>query len=923
MATTKKTTAKKAAPAKAVKATKTTKTVKAAPKAAPKAVKAAKAVKPAKEVKATKAVKPVKEVKEVKAAKAVKPVKEVKAVKAAKPSKAELEAAKKAATLFVHAAPEKNVVEDAPLFFERLPKMEQVGHPLTKIDAMGLVTGTQKYVADIDMPKDLLYVKVLGSPHAHAEITKIDTTEASKMPGVVAIYTYKDLPRVMRTTAGQGFPEPSPYDTPTLDKKVRYVGDRVAIVAAETPEQAEDACRKIKVEYKVLPAIFDPEEAMTSKTVIHDEKDAFPPIPIFYDPKHNHCSHVETSCGEGKNGVADMKKGFKDADVVLERKYFPHYAHHCPMEPHVCMSYLDENNRLVFRTSTQVPWHARRISAQTLQVPIKKIRVIKPRVGGAFGTKQEVLLEDVCGFVTLRTRRPCLYSMTREEEFMESRTRHPMVVNIKMGAKKDGTITALSMRIISNTGAYGSHALTVLSNCGSKVLPLYRANNIEFIGDTVYTNLPVGGAYRGYGATQACFGTESMMDEMAEAIGMDPIKFRQKNHIKPGESSPIIKALGEGREGVEMVITSVGLPECIEKGKKIIDWDKKYKAYAKEDKNATKVHGVGMCCLMQGSSIPEVDMGSVMLKMNEDGSFNMNLGATDLGTGSDTVMAQIAAETIGCKHEDIIVYSSDTDMTPFDVGAYASSTTYLTGGACINAAKKVRDQIVSVAALILGEKVEDISIKDSVCYGKKTKKKVTFSEVANTALYGGENVKKMFQIGAIGSHISHASPPPFAAHFAEVEIDTETGDIELLQYVAGCDCGTAINPQLALGQVQGGAMNAICFALTEEYMFDSKGRMQNPTFGNYKIWSARDIKKFDCFLADSYEETGPYGAKSVSEININGALPSIANAIYNACGIRLVRPPYTPEKILAALKEKKAAEAAKGAKKATAKKTKK
>lgn len=929
--TTKKTTAKKAAPAKAVKATKTTKAVKAAPKAAPKAAAkpAAKPAKAVKEVKATKAVKPVKEVKAAKAApKAVKPVKEVKAVKAApkaaaKPSKAELEAAKKAATLFVHAAPEKNVVEDAPLFFERLPKMEQVGHPLTKIDAMGLVTGTQKYVADIDMPKDLLYVKVLGSPHAHAEITKIDTTEASKMPGVVAIYTYKDLPRVMRTTAGQGFPEPSPYDTPTLDKKVRYVGDRVAIVAAETPEQAEDACRKIKVEYKVLPAIFDPEEAMTSKTVIHDEKDAFPPIPIFYDPKHNHCSHVETSCGEGKNGVADMKKGFKDADVVLERKYFPHYAHHCPMEPHVCMSYLDENNRLVFRTSTQVPWHARRISAQTLQVPIKKIRVIKPRVGGAFGTKQEVLLEDVCGFVTLRTRRPCLYSMTREEEFMESRTRHPMVVNIKMGAKKDGTITALSMRIISNTGAYGSHALTVLSNCGSKVLPLYRANNIEFIGDTVYTNLPVGGAYRGYGATQACFGTESMMDEMAEAIGMDPIKFRQKNHIRPGESSPIIKALGEGREGVEMIITSVGLPECIEKGKKIIDWDKKYKAYAKEDKNGTKVHGVGMCCLMQGSSIPEVDMGSVMLKMNEDGSFNMNLGATDLGTGSDTVMAQIAAETIGCKHEDIVVYSSDTDMTPFDVGAYASSTTYLTGGACINAAKKVRDQIVSVAALILGEKVEDISIKDSVCYGKKTKKKVTFSEVANTALYGGENVKKMFQIGAIGSHISHASPPPFAAHFAEVEIDTETGDIELLQYVAGCDCGTAINPQLALGQVQGGAMNAICFALTEEYMFDSKGRMQNPTFGNYKIWSARDIKKFDCFLADSYEETGPYGAKSVSEININGALPSIANAIYNACGIRLVRPPYTPEKILAALKEKKAAEAAKGAKKATAKKAKK
>ena len=879
--TTKKTTAKKAAPAKAVKTAKTTKTTKTA-KPAPKASKAT-------------------------------------AAKAAAEAKA-------AATFMVHSAPVKNVVEDAPLYFEKkLPQKDtlQVGYPLEKVDAMGLVTGTQKYVEDIDMPQNLLHVKVLGSPYAHAEIKKIDVEEAKKMPGVVVVYTYKDLPRVMRTTAGQGFPEPSPYDTPTLDKKVRYVGDRVAIVAAETEEQAIEACRKIKVEYKVLDPVLDTEEAMTSKSIIHDEKDAYAPIPIFYDPKHNHCSHVETSCGEGKNGVADMEKGYKDADVVLERKYYPHYAQHCPMEPHVCMSWLDENNRLVFRSSTQVPWHARRIMAQTLQIPLKRIRVIKPRVGGAFGTKQDVLLEDVCGFVTLRTRRPCIYRMTREEEFMESRTRHPMVVKIKMGAKKDGTITALSMRIISNTGAYGSHALTVLSNCGSKVLPLYHANNIEFIGDTVYTNLPVGGAYRGYGATQAAFGTESMMDEMAEAIGMDPIKFRQLNHIKPGESSPIIKALGEGREGVEMIITSVGLPECIEKGKKIIEWDKKTKEYKKLNAtNSTKKRGLGMCCLMQGSSIPEVDMGSVLLKMNEDGSFNMNLGATDLGTGSDTVMAQIAAETIGCKHTDIIVYSSDTDMTMFDVGAYASSTTYLTGGATINAAKKVRDQIVSVAALIMGEDVKDVTIKDSVCYGKKTKKKVTFSEVANTALYGGENVKKMFQIGAIGSHISHASPPPFAAHFAEVEIDTETGDIDLLHYVAGCDCGTAINPQLALGQVQGAAMNAISFALTEEYMFNKNGRMQNPTFANYKIWTARDIKKLDCFLAGSYEETGPYGAKSVSEININGGLPAIANAIYNAVGVRLTRPPYTPEKILAAIKAKKAEEE-KAAKKAPAKKGKK
>ncbi|HNX74249.1 MAG TPA: molybdopterin-dependent oxidoreductase [Candidatus Rifleibacterium sp.] len=779
-------------------------------------------------------------------------------------------------------------IPESPLFFEKPEKFNQVNHSLTKIDSMGLVCGQQKYVADIDLP-NLLHIKVLGSPHAHAVIKSIDVEDARKMPGVVAVFTYKDVPRIPRTTAGQGFPEPSPYDTYLLDSKVRFVGDRVAIVAAETPEAASEACTKIKVQYQVLKAVLDPEKARDKDApIIHDEKDCRVPIPIFYDPKHNHCSHVETAVG-------DVKKGFKQADVVLEKTYYPHYAQHCPIEPHICIGYLDENDRLVLRTSTQVPFHARRITAQTLGIPVKKIRVIKPRIGGGFGTKQEVLLEDVCGLVALKTRRPCVWALTRAEEFMAARTRHPMVVTIQSGVKKNGTITAISMRIISNTGAYGSHGLTVLSNCGSKVLPLYRADNIEFIGDTVYTNLPVGGAYRGYGATQAAFAMECQMDEMAEAIGMDPIKFRQMNHIKEGESSPIFKALGEGREGVDMAIGSCGLSKCITEGMKHIDWAKKYG----KPGNGTKRRGLGMCCLMQGSSIPEIDMGAVFIKMNEDGSFNMLLGATDLGTGSDTVLGQIAAETIGCKLTDMLVYSSDTDMTPFDVGAYASSTTYLTGGAVINCAKKVREQIVAVAASIMGEKSEDISIDDGICYGKGRKNKVTFGQVCNYAMYE----HKQFQIGAIGSHISHASPPPFSAHFAEVEVDTETGEVKLLKYVAGVDCGTAINPQLADGQTQGACMNGISFALTEEYIFDENGRMLNPNFGNYKIWSTKDMPELVTFLVPTYEKTGPYGAKSVSEISINGALPAIGNAIKNAVGIRLTRPPYTAEKVLTAMKE--------------------
>jgi len=779
----------------------------------------------------------------------------------------------------------------SPHFFDKPEKFTSVNKNKYKLDGLGLVCGTQKFTADVDVP-DLLHIKILTSPHAHAVIKNIDTDEAVKMPGVVAVYTWKDVPRVPHTTAGQGYPEPSPYDTYILDGKVRYIGDRVAIVAAETLQIAEEAARKIKVEYEILPAVFDPEKAMQSGApIIHDEPDCKAPIPVFFEPRHNHCAHVDTRVG-------DVNKGYKSADFALkEQKYYPHYAQHCPIEPHICLSYLDENNRLVLRTSTQVPFHARRITAQVLGIPVKKIRVIKPRIGGGFGTKQEVLLEDVCGLVTLRTRRPAILSYSREEEFVSSRTRHPMVVTIKGAVKRNGTITALSMKVLSNTGAYGSHALTVMCNCGSKVLPLYKIDNVEFIGDTVYTNLPVGGAYRGYGATQAAFAVECYMDDLAAAVGMDPVEFRKKNHIRQGETSPIFKALGEGREGVEMPIRSCGLPECIEIAMKEIGWKEK----RGKPGTGVKRRGMGMCCLMQGSSIPEIDMGAVFIKMNDDGSFNMLLGATDLGTGSDTILAQIAAETIGCNHDDIVVYSSDTDFTPFDTGAYASSTTYLTGGAVINAAKKVREQIVAVAASMMSEKPEDLTIEDKNVYGKDKKNKLNFGQICRFALYEFNQ----FQIAAIGSHVTHASPPPFSAHFAEVEVDTETGEVKVIKYVAAVDCGTAINPQLADGQTQGAVLNGISFALTEEYIFDYQGKMLNPNFNHYKIFGTADLPEIKTFLVPTYEPTGPYGAKSVSEISINGALPAISNAIKDAVGVRLVKPPFTAEKVLRAIKEAK------------------
>ncbi|HOY67852.1 MAG TPA: molybdopterin-dependent oxidoreductase [Candidatus Ozemobacteraceae bacterium] len=859
---------------------------------------AAPAVKPAKTAKAPKIAKPaVKPVKPAKAPKIVKsadkPAKTAKASKIAKPTVRPVKADKPVKT----EPAAKVVISKAspipePVFaFDRPDAFSVVNHSCEKIDGYGLVCGTQKYAGDYDMP-DMLHIKVLTSPHAHARIRNIDTAEAKKLPGVVGVWTWQDVPRVARTTAGQGYPEPSPYDTFLLDSKVRFVGDRVAIVAAETLEAAVDACRLIRVEYEVLPAILDPEKAMDKGApVIHDEPEAKMPIPAFYDAMHNHCAHVDARFG-------DLQKAFKDADVVLERKYHTHYAQHCALEPHTCLSYLDESDRLTLRVSTQVPFHSRRITAQTLGIPIKKVRVIKPRIGGGFGSKQEVLLEDVCGFVTLATRRPARWELTREEEFVSSRTRHPMIITIKTGVKKNGTITGISMKILSNTGAYGSHALTVMSNCGSKVLPLYKANNVEFIGDTVYTNLPVCGAYRGYGATQAAFAMESQMDEMAAAIGMDPLEFRTKNHIREGETSPVFKALGEGRAGVDMRIGSCGLSKCIEIGAKEIGWKNK----RGKPGYGPKRRGIGMCILMQGSSIPEIDMGSAFIKMNDDGSFNLLLGATDLGTGSDTILAQIAAETLGCDQTDIIVTSSDTDFTPFDTGAYASSTTYLSGGAVIRAAEQVRDQIRAVAASMLNEPVENVTIGNRFAWGRNPKSRFSFAQICRYAMYEGNQ----FQIAAIGSHVTHASPPPFSAHFAEVEVDIETGEVKVIKYVAAVDCGTAINPQLADGQTQGGVLNGISFALAEQFYFDEKGRVLNPNFKNYKIFSAADMPELKTFLVPTYEPTGPYGAKSVSEICINGPLPAIGNAIRDAIGVRLTRPPFTAEKILAALAAKAA-----------------
>ncbi len=765
--------------------------------------------------------------------------------------------------------------------------LKVVGHSVKKSDGLALAVGREKFVAD-ELPADTLYACLLLSPYPHANLTSIDTSAALAMPGVRAVLTHEDLPRVAHTTAGQGFPEPSPYDTFTLDKKVRFVGDRVAAVAADTPEIARLAANSINVEYEQLPAVLEARDAQKEGApVIHDEPEARVIIPIPYEPQKNIASAVSANVG-------DVDKAFAEADVVLEREFEIHYAQHCPLEPHVTLSYLDNRGRLVIRTSTQVPFHVRRIVAERLEIPVSNIRVIKPRIGGGFGAKQEVLLEDITAALTLKTRKPVLLEYGRAEEFYASRTRHPQIMNVKAGASKEGRLLGYELKIIMNTGAYGSHALTVICNSGSKTLPLYRWENIRFEGTTVYTNLPVGGAYRGYGATQACFPLECLMDELAEACGIETLEFRKTNHIQVGETSPIFEALGEGKEGVAQLIDSCGLDQCMELGAKEIDWwNKRGKA---KNQPGTIKRGVGMACLMQGSSIPEIDMGAAYLKMNEDGAFNMMLGATDLGTGSDTILAQMAAEVLGTDISRIHVYSSDTDFTPFDVGAYASSTTYLTGQAVIKAATAAKERIVKFASSMLSVPAEEIVLEESECRAPGGKK-VTFAEVGTHSLY----VADQEQIQGTASHITRKSPPPFSAHFVEVEVDTETGVVTVVKYVAAVDCGTAINPALAEGQTEGAVLNGISYALTEEFIFDKRGRMLNDDFNYYKIFGTADLPELKTILVPTWEPTGPYGAKSVSEIGINGPVPAIANAIYDAVGVRLTKSPFTAESVLKAL----------------------
>jgi len=769
------------------------------------------------------------------------------------------------------------------------PDLNVIGRAERRVDARALVSGAPVFAAEFEMP-DMLYGRILHSPHAHANILNIDASRALALPGVHAVLTWRDVPRVRHSTAGQPYPEPSPYDAYLLDHRVRYVGDWVAFVAAETPELAEEALGLIDVTYEALPAVFDPLEALKDGAPQLHEPDTHHPNygkhnGEIYDASHNLAAHEELVRG-------DVDAAMAEAELIVEGEYRVQMVSHCALEPHICTAYLDPYERLNVVSSTQVPYHTRRQLAEALELPLSRVRIIKPRVGGGFGSKQEMLLEPVAGALALATRHPVRVDYSRTEEFSAGRFRHPMMIRLRTGLKRDGTILAIAMHSIGNTGAYGTHGFTVVRSTGHKTLCLYRARAYRFQADVVYTNWPIAGAMRGYGAPQGFFALESHIDECAHALGMDPLAFRRQNHVQKGDYDPIDTEVIEGITIHHRQFNSCGLPECVERGAAAIGWET---PLARVDGPIRR--GRGVATAMQGSGVARFELGGASIKLNEDGSFNVMTGATDIGQGSDTVLAQIAAEALGVGLEKIIMHGADTDISVFDYGSYASSTTYISGKGVEMAAREVRRQILEVAADMLTIPTDQLEIHDGVIWTADVPTSLTLAAIAIETLYGDHRQ----QIMGKGDFSTHDSPAPFYAQFAEVEVDTETGQVRVTRMVNALDLGRAINPTLASGQVEGAVAMALGYALSEEIKLDDKGRVRNPGFVDYKLFSTLDMPQMTTILVEDPEPSGPFGAKSAGEVPVNGAAPAIANAVFDAIGVRIRDLPITPEKILAAL----------------------
>ena len=756
-------------------------------------------------------------------------------------------------------------------------KFHAVGAPTMKKDAMALVTGKPVYTQDL-APKDCLVVKVLRSPHAHALIETVDKTRALKVPGIVTILTWEDVPHEKRfTLAGQTYPEPSPYDRYILDRRVRFVGDPVAIVAGETEEAVDKALKMLKVNYQVLEPVLDFHTAKDNPILVHPEEDWHRNFPTGADNKRNLCAHELDEHG-------DVDEVMKDSDVVLTRTYHTKANQQAMMETFRAYTYMDVYDRLNVVASTQVTFHVRRILAHALHTSKSKIRVIKPRIGGGFGAKQTVVMEMYPAIVTWKTGKPAMMIFSRYESMIASSPRHEMEVTVRIGANKDGTIRALDVYTLSNTGAYGEHSSTTVGLSGHKSIPLYRLEAHRFAYDVVYTNHMSAGAYRGYGATQGIFAVESIVDELAKELSMDPSALREKNMVREGDVMPAY--YGE-------TARSCALNRCVNRAKEMIGWDEKYPC---RDMGNGKIRAVGIAMAMQGSSISGIDVASVAMKVNDDGFYSLMIGASDMGTGCDTILAQMAADCMDCSVDDIVVHGVDTDISPYDSGSYASSTTYLTGMAVVRTCEKLRKKIIDRAAVYLECAPEELEFDGKIVSNEDGSKSISLKDIGNKIMCFSDE-----SLMASDTQTSPISPPPYMAGIAEIEIDKETCELKLIDYVAVVDCGTVINPNLARIQTEGGLAQGIGMALFEDVTYSSKGVLAENSFMQYKIPSRMDVGTIRVEFESSYEPTGPFGAKSIGEIVINTPSPAIANAVANATGVRIRELPITSEKIFKAL----------------------
>lgn len=757
---------------------------------------------------------------------------------------------------------------------------KQVNKAIVKKDAMNLLLGKPAYVEDVT-PADCLIVKLLRSPHAHALIEEIDVSAALEVAGIEAIYTYKDVPKQRFTMAGQTYPEPSPYDRLILDQRVRFVGDAVAIVAGINEKAVDQALKLIKVKYQVLEAIIDFREAKDNEILVHPEDNWRSLCPVGADNKRNLCA--SDSCQDG-----NIDEVFSKCDEVFERTYHTRANNQAMMETFRTYCQIDPYGRLHVISSTQIVFHVRRILANALGIPKSKIRVEKPRIGGGFGAKQTVVAEVYPAFVTWMTKKPSRIIYTRTEAQIAASPRHEMEITVKIGAMNDGTIKALDVYTLSNTGAFGEHGPTTVGLSGHKSIPLY-SNNLEafrFTYDVVYTNTQAAGAYRGYGATQGTFAVESIVNELASKLKIDPVVIREKNMVRQGQ---VMSAY------YNEVATSCTLDKCMEHAKKLFDWENKSKVRILDN---GKIRSAGVAMAMQGSGISGVDVGSATIKLDDEGYYTLLIGAADMGTGCDTILAQMAAESLQCDIDKIVVFGADSDASPYDSGSYASSTTYVTGKAVQQACEKLIANLCQLASEMLECPLEEVEFVGEGVKNIKTDKLITLAELSTKSMCGNN-----ISLEVTTSHSSPVSPPPFMVGMVEIELDKDTGQVDIIDYVAVVDCGTVINTNLAKVQTEGGIVQGIGMALYENIQYSAKGAINENSFMQYKIPTRLDMGRLRVEFESSYEQSGPFGAKSIGEIVINTPSPAIAHAIYNATGSWLRDLPMTPEKVLMSLPE--------------------